>query len=541
MTSARGRRIQGRRALAIMAWVSLVVIALLLWYARANRLIRTQAWEPAALLLSAYAMFLSIFAWLLFSPERKSAEESPALFFAGMLTLIPPCYIAYLLMPSGSPLRPWLTLGVFLFGILAILSPLPDEVFRIPRDRKSYLRLLTDSYLTELDVEEPRTDFQKLAPRTVMRLTAPPKEQPRNETKSRDPWMNPFSGTGRTISRTGKAQKEPETRDTYVAGAEIPLPPRPVSPARIDSSRADANELRPERPVTPPAAPTAAVSPPPIPIGPVNPSIPVSTFGSVPGDVTREKKLERTPVTGFTGPTSVSTSRRPLRDPDSLTNRNMGFQTPPGTSPFAGPDESIPLSMVSLPVAPAMPPRALVAPAAIAPAAPIQPRPVTETPRRPLSDPTAARAIPDSTASPLRELDRRLQAEADDEEATDSDFDVTGAAPGAVPGLTQSMQSLGDFHLERIKDEHGGEMIEGKIMARFEIGQKRAHLHVPFSPPLPGIPEVECEPVGEEPVRMKVAVRQPYGIRIEVRRTEASDPLTAEISFAAVYTPTRRV
>ena len=453
-----------------------------------------------------------------------------------MLTLIPPCYIAYLLMPTGSPLRPWLTLGVFLFGILAILSPLPDEVFRIPRDRKSYLRLLTDSYLTELDVEQPRTDFQKLAPRTVMRLTAPTKEEPRSESKSRDPWMNPFTGTGRTISRTGKAQKEAETRDMYVAGAEIPLPARPAVPAHPE-----ANELRPERPVTSPASPTAVISPPPIPIGPVIPSIPVSTFGSVPGDVTREKNIERTPVTGFTGPTSVSTSRRPLRDPETPGSRNMGFQSPSGTSPLAGPGESIPLSMISLPVAPAIPPRATVAPAAIAPAAPVQPRPLTEAPRRPLSDPTAARVIPDSTISPLRELDRRLQAEADDEDASDTDFDMTGAASGPVPGLTQSMQSMGDFHLERVKDEHGGEMIEGKIMARFEIGQKRAHLHVPFSPPLQGIPEVECEPVGDEPVRLKVAVRQPYGIRIEVRRTEASDPLTAEISFAAVYTPTRRV
>lgn len=525
MTSARGRRIQGRRALAIMAWVSLVVVALLLWYARVNRLIRVQAWEPAALLLSAYAMFLSIFAWLLFSPERKSAEESPALFFAGILTLIPPCYIAYLLMPTGSPLRPWLTLGVFLFGILAILSPLPDEVFRIPRDRKSYLRLLTDSYLTELDVEEPRTDFNKLAPRTVMRLTAPPRQETPNENKARDPWTNPFSGTGRTISRTGKQTKENEAaaRDTYVAGAEIPLPPRPIS------GRTANTEPRTERSDSTPSVPL------PIPIGPVMPSIPVSTFGSIPTDVTREKNFERTPVTGFTGSGPVSTSRRPLRDPDATAGKNMGFQTP-AVPPGNDPRESVTLSMVSLPVTP---PSAVnsVAPASLA--TPMA-TPVAEVSRRPLSDPMAPRDTSRTATSPLHELDRRLQAEAREEDSAETDFDVTGAA-GAAAGLTTSMQSMGDFHLERIKDEHGGEMIEGKIVARFEIGQKRAHLHVPFSPPLPGIPEVECEPVGEEPVRLKVAVRQPYGIRIEVRRTEAADPLTAEISFAAVYTPTRRV
>ena len=105
MTSSHGRRIQGRRALAMMAWVSLVIIAGLLWYGQEEGVIRIQAWEPAALLLSAYSAFLAIFGWLLFAPERKSAEESPALFFSGMLTLIPPCFIAYHLMPPSSPLR----------------------------------------------------------------------------------------------------------------------------------------------------------------------------------------------------------------------------------------------------------------------------------------------------------------------------------------------------------------------------------------------------------------------------------------------------
>ena len=85
MTSSHGRRIQGRRALAIMAWVSLVVVAWLLWRGQHSRIIRFQAWEPAALLLSAYATFLAIFGWLLFSPGKTSAEESPGLFFAGML------------------------------------------------------------------------------------------------------------------------------------------------------------------------------------------------------------------------------------------------------------------------------------------------------------------------------------------------------------------------------------------------------------------------------------------------------------------------
>lgn len=87
---------------------------------------------------------------------------------------------------------------------------------------------------------------------------------------------------------------------------------------------------------------------------------------------------------------------------------------------------------------------------------------------------------------------------------------------------------------ERIQDDFGGEMIEGTIRVLFEPGQKRAHLHVPFSPPLPGIPEVEVETVGDEQLRLKVGVRQSYGIRIEARRSEASERLETEIGFAAV-------
>ena len=69
---------------------------------------------------------------------------------------------------------------------------------------------------------------------------------------------------------------------------------------------------------------------------------------------------------------------------------------------------------------------------------------------------------------------------------------------------------------------------------------KRAHLHVPFSPPLEGLPEVECEAISDDSVRCKVAVRQPYGIRIEARRSDASVALHTDVGFAAVYTPPSR-
>ena len=96
---------------------------------------------------------------------------------------------------------------------------------------------------------------------------------------------------------------------------------------------------------------------------------------------------------------------------------------------------------------------------------------------------------------------------------------------------------VSEEHFERTKDEHGSELVEGVMMIRFDKGQKRANLHIPFSPPLPGMPEVECECVGDVPLRLKVPVKQSYGIRIEARRTDASDDLETQVGFAAVYTP----
>lgn len=91
--------------------------------------------------------------------------------------------------------------------------------------------------------------------------------------------------------------------------------------------------------------------------------------------------------------------------------------------------------------------------------------------------------------------------------------------------------------IERTTEEDGSEFVEGVMTVRFDKGQKRANLHVPFSPPLPGTPEVECEWAGDEPLRLKVPVRQPYGIRIEARRSNADEALETEISFAAACSP----
>ncbi len=706
MTTSHGRRIQSRRALAIMAWVSLVVIAGLLWYGQENGIIRIQAWEPAALLLSGYSAFLAIFGWLLFAPERRSAEESPALFFSGMLTLIPPCFIAYHLMPPSSPLRGWLTLGIFVFGLIAILSPLPDEVFAVPRDRKSYLQPLTDCYLSALNVEEPKLDLQSLVPRsypTLSGLTSD-RESSRytgqstsSDGNARDPWTDPFYGTGRSLSQVGSSRKstysESRSRGSDTRAVSTPLR-EPTSqqftsettdrgPSYRDSSNRDAtisnspakdssrsdryqNEYR-ARPQAPthelsrgpvhefsqPGL-TPSLTPPPLPpmslpaMPPAPPSEPTTSGSSRPPMTARSAFAPRESRTPNFQPTTTSppavqessansnpasTGRRPLTEPGGRATPAVGFQTPsasrpitsspppaasyldlPPVSPNIAPTSNSTTSSTSIPkrslsevprssttnvaqsagtstlakspLSPVVPQQRSVAPTPVVPdsilglgsmtaAAPLassatfddvlksavveftnvtQPsrlvqkttdavRPLLETEALP-SDSRSSnqRGTSPAVARPpvtnVFDLDRQIkEEEAQNLREIDSDIHST-----VKPDATSSNRTspLSDVKMERIKDEYGGEMVDGTIRVFFEVGQKRAHLHVPFSPPLEGLPEVECEAISDDSVRCKVAVRQPYGIRIEARRSDASQALNTDIGFAAVYTPPSR-
>ena len=80
-------------------------------------------------------------------------------------------------------------------------------------------------------------------------------------------------------------------------------------------------------------------------------------------------------------------------------------------------------------------------------------------------------------------------------------------------------------------------MVEGVAVVQFERGQKKANIHIPFSPPLQGVPEVDVECVGGESLRLKVPTPQPFGMRIEARRSNTSEAMEAEIAFAAIAEP----
>ena len=126
---------------------------------------------------------------------------------------------------------------------------------------------------------------------------------------------------------------------------------------------------------------------------------------------------------------------------------------------------------------------------------------------------------------------RRSRYDAEEREGSRTPATPTPTASMRASSLKSQQQAF-----ERTKDEDGSELVEGVMQVHFDQGQKRANVHIPFSPPLPGMPEVDCECVGGEDLRLKVPVRQSYGIRIEARRSNADQPLDAEIGFSAVYT-----
>ncbi len=420
MIRSQGRRLQSRRATAVMIWVSMVLLALLLWQSRADGQTLMPVWEPAVLVLSAFVTFLSLFGWLLFWPVRSNAEESPLLFLAGLLTLIPPCVIAWLMMPSGAVLRPWLSVALLIFGILTMLSPIPAELFRVPRERRHWLNLVTDASLSMLDVEPPRVSFENVEPQTQYRLTGSAGQAPAERVSAererggerdrqrereqeadeptRDPWDDPFRGTGRRLSRVRDAAAATIAGGASVASSTAPSP----GPAAV--------------PPTPPPVPVPRVL---------------------------QQQFPDSPVLGSAANADVQALDRSIREEE----RRESMEAKAGTGVAAGPGSE------------------------------------------------------------------------DD---------------GSEGGLLSEIVSL-----ERSEDEFGGVMVEGVARAVFRPGQKRVNLQIPLSPPLPGVPEAECEPAGHEPLRARVALRQPYGLRIEVRRSEASESLEADIAFSAVYTPSR--
>lgn len=357
------RESANRRLAAVTAWCALFVAAAFLTRGRLAGVTPASVNGATAVLLSAYGAFVAVFAWMLYNPDRRSPSESPMLFLASAATLGPPPVIGFCLMPADSGLRAWLAFGVLLLVIIAVLSPVPEGFFSIPRSRLSYLQLAP-----VLDIADGTVD-------------------------AFDPnWL------------------QYTDLSEVVADAERPsLAPR----AYLQQDRIAARTRR-----------------------------------------GRDSRRQSEPTDVSVLPAKKSTAKKSTAKnstAETWTAENSTAETRTGGS-STGEKES-------------------------------------------------------------------------------SDRIESTAPPQSISLLEKPAEQ------ERFLDESGTELVEGTLTVRFDRGQKRAHLHVAFSPPLPGVPDVECEPVGDVPLRLKIPVRQSYGIRIDVRRTQAAEPLETEIAYSAIYSP----
>jgi hypothetical protein len=490
LTTNRDSR--NRRLVAILVWLALIFTAGVLWDGRQSGLIRMAAAEPVAFMLSAYSMFVAVFAWMLFNPSRSSASESPVLFLAGVATLVPPCIIGFCLMSPDSAFRFWLALALLMLGMVAILSPVPEEFFAVPRPRHTYaLQGAAIDVSTEL-IDIPETDWLRkadlssvvsgdarssLAPSAYRALTPDriDKRRPRAERIAERRRKREAAKVGRGATDDLTSPDVPvadrESRPDYrrpVSGS-----PRPESDVSSEADENDVDRVFAETG----GASAAAVSSGMTSVQVIESDEPEVQDEGLSATAVEEKDRS-------TEPAWASAAMATAADPFVTDVESAGVES-------TGVESEV---------------------------AEFSDEPATEAFEAGLG----STAIADLPATIDSSAGTGLSADAVAEEAMESALPVRTGRPG---------------QFERFRDESGAELVEGTMLVRFEPGQKRANIHVPFSPPLPGTPDVECEAVGGEALRLKVPVRQSYGIRIEARRSNTDQALQTEVGFSAIYTP----
>ncbi len=102
-------------------------------------------------------------------------------------------------------------------------------------------------------------------------------------------------------------------------------------------------------------------------------------------------------------------------------------------------------------------------------------------------------------------------------------FEIEDGVVEDVPCRTEDERPLPDENTTQWmtrRQEPDGEAIEGTVRVDFAAGQRDATVHVTFCPPLPSVPEVELECVDGEDWQIRPEAVLPYGLRIQVRRSE---------------------
>lgn len=545
MSDSLIRTSRTRRAVAFIGWGVLVLTAFLLSVARINDVLQHRGSPVAGLVLSLFAAFVGVFSWLLFNPGRRSAADSPALAAGAIATLFPPPVICYCLLGT-SALAPWLSLGVFLVCVIAILSEVPDDFFGVPRDRSSYFVPMPVFDRVEGDVMDPNAswfrfnDLSKavadverpsLAPRSyrdqdrIVPAAKSPAARPRSYT-SVDDLLPDDNSLGLLDEPLWTGDDDDDIVDSHLtedradvradrirsgqrsgsptehAGSQITSKSTESARSRQQSSTTN-ERFQPEKKIARPQAEVRTTESP-------RPETPQQASQRASAQVDGKADL------GTTAPRSTRwTESRPspAQQDDSAIDRS----TSRGESA-----EQKPQSLVSQ--------------------ATDDSDHVTQGPSDETTSRAATVAAVGSTAAAAviaDEIASRDESSLNAEQRSKSDDDrklEREAVADSTPKTIDRDEIANDDEpaIQRSTDESGLEYVEGVLKVRFDKGQKRANLHVPFSPPLADTPDVECECVGGDDVRLKVPVRQPYGIRIEARRSHADEPIETEVGFAAV-------
>lgn len=545
MSDSLIRTSRTRRAVAFIGWGVLVLTAVLLSFARIDDVLQHRGSPVAGLVLSLFAAFVGVFSWLLFNPGRRSAADSPALAAGAIATLFPPPIICYCLLGT-SALAPWLSLGVFLVCVIAILSEVPDDFFGVPRDRSSYFVPMPVFDRVEGDVMDPNAswfrfnDLSKavadverpsLAPRSyrdqdrIVPAVKSPAARPRSYTSVDDllPDDNSLGlldeplwtgdddddivdshlaadQAGARSDQIGSGQRSGS--EAKSAGSQITSKSSDSARSRRQSSTTD-ERFQPEKKIAHPQAEVRTTEPP-------RPETPQQASQRASAHAGGKA------VSGTTAPRSTRwTESRPSPAQqqhdsaiDRAPSRGESAEQDSQSSVARATDDSD--HATQGPSDETSPAASVVAVSSTAAAAVI-------------ADEIASREESSLNAERRSgaEEDRKLEREA-----------ISDSTPKTID--RDEIGNDDEPAIQRSTDESGLEYVEGVLKVRFDKGQKRANLHVPFSPPLADTPDVECECVGGDDVRLKVPVRQPYGIRIEARRSHADEPIETEVGFAAV-------
>lgn len=134
-----------------------------------------------------------------------------------------------------------------------------------------------------------------------------------------------------------------------------------------------------------------------------------------------------------------------------------------------------------------------------------------------------------STTSGLRDGNDPPGDDAIDTADTTDDEPVEDARVEAATGvnsLNELAEEQGGLPVQQVirrRTADGDEEIEALLHAVFSVGERQVALHLPIHPVLRATPDVECEPVDDTPISLRVAEVRPYGVRIEVQRSEGLD------------------